>query len=139
MRVRTKLYEELGQVKWIASLPSDEQKVLQRSVTVVDVEEGRQLCHSGQSERESYLLLSGTAEVRHGGESVATLEVGDFFGEIAPLGDVPRVADVWATSDVTLGVMTELELMLLIEDCPVTARRLIRRVGRLAAAGLSTD
>ena len=44
----------------------------------------------------------GTAEVHHEGATVGSLGPGDFFGELAMMGDGRRVADVVATSPITL-------------------------------------
>jgi CRP-like cAMP-binding protein len=49
-----------------------------------------------------YLVDAGEVEVVHDGRHVATLGPGDFFGEIALLHDVPRVATCLASTDVSL-------------------------------------
>jgi hypothetical protein len=49
-----------------------------------------------------YVIASGTVEVSQGAHHVATLGPGDYFGEIALLHDVPRVATCTAQSNVEL-------------------------------------
>jgi CRP-like cAMP-binding protein len=48
------------------------------------------------------VIAKGTADVIYGGSVIASLGRGDFFGEMAMLGDGHRVADVLATSPITL-------------------------------------
>jgi CRP-like cAMP-binding protein len=48
------------------------------------------------------VIEEGTADVVHGGNVIASLGPGDFFGEMAMMGDGRRVADVVASSPITL-------------------------------------
>lgn len=61
---------------------------------------GEIILREGQKGSGLYLLLSGTAEVRHAGRAVSWLSEGQFFGEAALLVEQPRTADVLATTDV---------------------------------------
>ncbi len=72
--------------------------------------------------RGFYLILSGAAEVRKGGEPVATFGPGDFFGEMALLlDDTPRTADVVATEPTTTLVMTQWDFKALLTSHPEVA------------------
>jgi CRP-like cAMP-binding protein len=59
----------------------------------------------GEPGERFYFLERGTARVVRDGMDVATLESGDFFGEIALLRDIPRTATVEAVSDLDLLVL----------------------------------
>ena len=48
------------------------------------------------------MIESGTAEVTRGGEPVATLGAGDFFGEVALIREDRRTATVTATAAMVL-------------------------------------
>ena len=79
--------------------------------------EGRRLTPEGASGYEFFVIEDGTAEVHHEGAKVGSLGPGDFFGEMAMMGDGRRVADVVATSPITLFEMfgthfRELEMIL---------------------------
>jgi CRP-like cAMP-binding protein len=64
--------------------------------------EGRRLTPEGASGYEFFVIEDGTADVHHEGAPVGSLGPGDFFGEMAMMGDGRRVADVVATSPITL-------------------------------------
>ena len=64
--------------------------------------EGRRLTPEGASGYEFFVIEEGTADVNHEGAKIGSLGPGDFFGEMAMMGDGRRVADVVATSPITL-------------------------------------
>ena len=64
--------------------------------------EGRRLTPEGASGYEFFVIEEGTADVNHEGAKIGSLGRGDFFGEMAMMGDGRRVADVVATSPITL-------------------------------------
>jgi len=63
---------------------------------------GAEVVREGEGGEVFYLIASGQVDVIHGGKLVATLGTGQYFGEIALLHDVPRVATCVARSDAEL-------------------------------------
>jgi CRP-like cAMP-binding protein len=63
---------------------------------------GTEVVREGDRAKAFYLIGSGRVDVIHGGRLVATLGAGEYFGEIALLHDVPRVATCVARSDADL-------------------------------------
>lgn len=63
---------------------------------------GTEVIREGEGGKVFYLIGSGQVDVIHGGKLVATLGTGQYFGEIALLHDVPRVATCVARSDAEL-------------------------------------
>jgi MFS family permease len=63
---------------------------------------GTEVVREGEGGELFYLIGSGQVDVIHGGKLVATLGTGQYFGEIALLHDVPRVATCVARSDAEL-------------------------------------
>ena len=61
-------------------------------------------------------ILEGTASVARAGQEVATLERGDFFGELALFDPAPRNATVTATSKLRLAVLTQPEFHDVLEE-----------------------
>lgn len=78
----------------------------------------------GASGYSFFLLVDGTAVVTAGGTQLATLGPGDFFGEMAILGDGRRTATVTTTSSARLFVMFGTEFRRLQQAYPEIAARL---------------
>jgi MFS family permease len=63
---------------------------------------GTEIVREGDDGDLFYIITSGTVQVMQGGRNVATLHPSDYFGEIALLRNVPRVATCRALTDVHL-------------------------------------
>jgi len=85
---------------------------------VVDVPAGKVLLREGDRGREFFALVSGAAEVTRRGQHVASVEPGEFFGEIALVSRMPRTATVTTTEPSRVLVMTEPDFRRLIEIDP---------------------
>ncbi len=95
-----------------------ELRVIDRTSTTIELEEGQILTTEGAVGREVLLLLEGTAAVSRAGQSLATVGPGDVIGEIAVLKDQPRNAAVMATTSVKVAVFSRSEFMTLLNVCP---------------------
>ena len=102
---------------------------------ISDTGAGHNLTKEGKAGQESFIILSGEAEVTLRGESVALLGSGDFFGEIALVTSVPRTATVAATSPVRALVVTDREFRHLLEESPDIKTRVMQAM----AARLAPD
>ncbi len=70
-------------------------------VDEVLAEEGEVLMAEGEQGFEMVMIEEGTAAVRRHGEQINEMQPGDFFGEMAILGDgMPRSATVTASTPV---------------------------------------
>lgn len=72
----------------------------------IDLPAGKTLMREGETGREFFIILDGTAEVRRGDDVLATLGPGGFCGEMALVDQVPRMATVTATSAIDVLVLT---------------------------------
>src|SRR5438876_3715239 len=77
-------------------------RTLIKAATEIDLPAGKTLVKEGETGRELYVLVRGTARATRGGRSLREMGAGDFFGELAFLSHGPRTATVTATTDVRL-------------------------------------
>jgi CRP/FNR family transcriptional regulator, cyclic AMP receptor protein len=105
----------------------------------IDVEAGKRLVSEGRFGYEFFVIEDGTAEVVRGEEHIADLGPGDFFGEMALLGDTVRNADVVCSSPMTAMVMTDAAFRSLARRMPDVADEIRtacrRRTAELANGG----
>lgn len=91
--------------------------------------EGKVVCREGESGQEAFVIAEGNAVVTIGGQVVAALGPGAFFGEMAFLDGEPRVATVTATSPMRLLVLTRREFFALLGDVPHVSANMLAVVG----------
>ncbi len=86
---------------------------------------GSLIVDQGQTGKEAFILLEGTATVRRNGKKVADLEPGAMIGELSLLDHGPRTASVIATSDCRLFVLEQRRFLAVIDEVPALAHRLL--------------
>lgn len=101
--------------------------------------EGHHLTTEGASGYLFFVILEGKAEATVDDRHVGTLGPGDFFGEVAMLGETGRrMAVVLAASGMRVAVMFGAEFRLMEDDFPQVIERLRTEMQRrLEIAGLA--
>jgi CRP-like cAMP-binding protein len=111
--------DRLSAVPLFRDLSQDQIARLAAMFTVEEVSDvGRHLTGEGASGYMFYVIAEGTADVFHHDALVGRLGPGDFFGEMAILGDGRRNANVVTTSPVTLFAMFGTEFRAMEADLP---------------------
>src|SRR6266498_5170209 len=105
---------ELGQVASIA----DE----------IDLPADKLLIREGEHGREFFVLLEGEAEVARKGKKLATRRAGEFFGEIALVSNLPRIATVTTRKPVRALVIRDVEFRALLKRTPAIALKVLNAV-----------
>jgi CRP/FNR family transcriptional regulator, cyclic AMP receptor protein len=100
------LHTRLKDVPFFSSMSKKELASVAQQTDEIDVPAGKVLAREGDFGHEFFIIDSGTADVSRGGERIAQLGPGDFFGEMALLDEDRRTATVTATSPMSLIVMT---------------------------------
>lgn len=96
--------------------------------TQIDVEAGRVLCAEGKAGEEFFVIAEGEASVSRGGEEIARLGAGGFFGEMALLDGGARVATVTAVTPMKLLVLNRGEFRSLVEVSTMIDRRILEAI-----------
>jgi CRP-like cAMP-binding protein len=94
----------------------------------IDFRPGKVLIREGDRGREFFVLLEGEAGVTRKGKRIATRGPGDFFGEIALVSSLPRVATVTTTSPVRALVITDRDFRALLRRSPPIALKVLEAV-----------
>ena len=117
--------EQLATVPLLASLSPDQLEAVASLTELRSEPAGTQLVGEGASGYSLFIIVEGTATVTGETTELSTLGPGDFFGEIALLGDEGRhTATVTATSPVTLAVMFGSDFRVFERDFPDAARQM---------------
>jgi CRP-like cAMP-binding protein len=117
---------DVGQLKSIPlfqEVSDDELAEIAPFAEEASVEEGTQLVREGDFSYEFFAIQEGQAEVTRGGETVAELGPGDFFGEIGVLERDLRTASVEAKTDMRLVTLTGWDLKRMEKAMPHAVER----------------
>src|SRR5579871_1912874 len=110
--------EALKAVPLFEGLKKKELASIGKIADEVDLPAGKELIGEGGVGTQFFVLLEGEVEVTRGGEKLATLRDGDFFGEIALLSDSKTTATVESTTPVRVAVITRAAFGKLLRDEP---------------------
>ena len=113
-----KKIELLAAVPLFARLDRDGLRQLAQLADEIDLPAGKELTHQGASAHEFFLILDGTVRVERDGETIQTLNEGDFLGEIGLVDKRPRTATVVAETPVRVFVLGHREFNTLMNNFP---------------------
>jgi CRP-like cAMP-binding protein len=115
---------DLVGVPLFETLEPEDQTAIAPWFDVQDVSSGVKLTGEGAPGYSFFVLLEGTATVTINGIEVRTLQPGDFFGELAILGEGRRTATVTTTSPAKVLVLFGTEFRQLQQEYPELAAQI---------------
>ena len=119
-------HRDLTRIWLFSGCTQAELRKIGKAMTEVTVPAGTLLVEQGQPGLLFFVVLAGTASVRRGRRSVATLGPGDFFGELSLLDHRPRSASVVCTTEMTLLVLRQRQFQKVLRETPTLTVRLLR-------------
>jgi len=105
--------------------------------TMIECQPGDRVIKKGNVAKNLFVLLEGVLEVRDGANTIAFLEPGDVFGEIAFLIGRPRTMDVIAAgAGVKVISLSDSVIRKMIDDEPEIAAKLLLNISRMLCTRL---
>jgi CRP-like cAMP-binding protein len=98
--------DDLADLPSFALIERDQLGKLAKYAEELDVPAGTELTHEGRYEGSVYVVVSGSIGIERGGRTVATIDRGGFFGEIAAIDGGPRTATGRALEDSRVVVLS---------------------------------
>jgi CRP-like cAMP-binding protein len=86
---------------------------------------GQTIFSQGDPGNQMFIVLDGTVDIVIRGKSIATLDSGNIFGEMALIDKNPRSATALAKTDVRLAAIDEERFMELVKENPRFALRIM--------------
>jgi len=117
--------EHLHKVSLFSSCSTKDLEKIRKAGDEVPVKAGYVLVDQGQTGREAYVILSGTATVRRNGKKVAELGTGAMVGELSLLDHGPRTATVTCDTDCELLVINQRQFLAVIDEVPALSHKLM--------------
>ena len=130
---------DLTEVPLFARLGEDERTELARWFEERTVGAGVRLCGEGTVGYSFFVLVDGSADVASADETLRQLGPGDFFGEVAILGDGRRSATVTTTAPSKVLTMFGTEFRRLQSAQPAIAESIVETMRARIAAGGSAE
>jgi CRP/FNR family transcriptional regulator, cyclic AMP receptor protein len=128
--------DEITAVRLFRSVPRSRRAELARLADRITVPAGTVLARQDALAHEFFAIVEGLVEVSRDGEVVALLGAGDFFGEIALIGNPYRTATAVAVSDVDLVVIARREFRSMLTRFPEIAMTILAKATRRVVADL---
>jgi len=117
--------EHLAKVPLFSSCSTRDLQKIARAGDEVVMPAGSVIVDQGQTGREAFVILDGTAQVKRNNKKVATLGSGAVVGELSLLDHGPRTATVVAETDVSLLVIGQRQFLGVLDEVPALAHKLM--------------
>jgi CRP/FNR family cyclic AMP-dependent transcriptional regulator len=117
--------EHLSKIALFSSLSAKDLQKIASATDEITVAAGHVITDQGQTGREAFVIMSGTATVRRNGKKVATLGPGAVVGELSLLDHGPRTATVTADGPTTLLVISQRNFAGVLDTVPALAHKLL--------------
>jgi len=131
--------DALKQAPLFAGLSNDELAELASMADELEVDAGTVLTKEGEIGHEFFAIVDGDVDFIRGGKRIEMPQPGRFFGEIALVEHVPRMATVVARTPLRFFVLNERDFKKLMDDNPKIERKIMQALARRLLALVQED
>ncbi|MFM8847673.1 MAG: cyclic nucleotide-binding domain-containing protein [Actinomycetota bacterium] len=117
--------ESLRRVALFSSCSTKDLEKIAKAGDEVKLDAGTVIVDQGQTGREAFVIISGSATVKRNGKKVATLGAGSVVGELSLLDHGPRTATVVADTECTMLVISQRQFLAVIDAIPAISHKLL--------------
>ncbi len=125
MAAKRAYLDHLKNVPLFNSCSTKELQTIARATTELTVPAGHTLTDQGQTGREAFVIVEGSATVKRNGKKVATLGPGAVVGELSLLDHGPRTATVTTDTETQLFVIEQREFLGVLDSVPSLSHKLL--------------
>src|SRR4051794_17065168 len=122
--------EALKRAPLFADLSRKELLAVARLADELEVPEGTVLAKEGDIGHEFFVVVDGEVEFTRNGRKLPVPKPTDFFGEVALIEHVERLATVTAKTPMRLFVLAEREFHRLLDENPRIERKVLKALAR---------
>lgn len=124
----------LAKVPLLAGMDRKDLEHVGRLCEEVDIVAGKLVARQGDRATEFFVIVDGHVRVDRDGEHLRDMGPGDFFGELAMLGNIPRTATVTTTTPCRFLVLGSREFNSLLHDHPAIQHAVLHAVAQRVAS-----
>jgi len=117
--------ESLRRVALFSSCSTKDLEKIAKAGDEVKMDAGSVIVDQGQTGREAFVIISGSATVKRNGKKVATLGAGAVVGELSLLDHGPRTATVVTDTECTMLVISQRQFLAVIDAIPAISHKLL--------------
>lgn len=117
--------DHLRQVPLFASCSNKDLEKIARAGDEITMPAGSVIVDQGQTGREAFVLLEGSATVKRNNKKITTLGPGAMIGEMSLLDHGPRTATVTCDTDCDLLVISQRHFLGVLDDVPALSHKLL--------------
>ncbi|MFM8946577.1 MAG: Crp/Fnr family transcriptional regulator [Actinomycetota bacterium] len=125
MASKKSFLESLRRVSLFSSCSNKDLEKIAKAGDEVTMAAGSLFVDQGQTGREAFVILKGSATVRRNGKKVATLGPGSVVGELSLLDHGPRTASVVADTDCVMLVISQRQFLGVLDAIPALSHKML--------------